>query len=308
MLRGLRTIVAFDPIVRIAKQSHAMRTENLKLILGVVLLSSVPTAWGGVTACPTSTGTSVGSFGATSMTNGCADVDLSFTNLSVTGGTHTVDGTTPTTSNIDIYGNGTAPSGNSIGPANLNFSGFASITGNGSETATVSAVVEANTGGSYSGGSYPTPSSPSGSWAFTDMTLLPSATFFSGDKITISETFCIGANSTNGCSSQNLGNITATYGGFGSVAFNCTFGTAGVCSNSSGNYVSFGGLSAQPTMIAISDLVTIANGNVGSVALKDIENIFGQADPDPTPEPSSLILLGSALAGLALYRFRRGTA
>ncbi len=283
--------------------------------MSYIALLAIPSVWGGVTSCSAiPPGTTLATLG-TGAGNGCASIDLSYTNFALSNATATGAGTTlPTSSNLYAYSTGTAAIGNTVGPVDLFTDGFASVGGNGtafSETATISAQVTANTGGSYTGGTYPSPTS--GMWTITGLQLNPTASGGGSETIVITENFCVGATSatvgSGGCTAAEQGTLTATYNGSSAAAFTCTFNgsTSGVCGgNGASSSASFSSLGYAVTTVAISETANLsATGVHGSATLTDIENIFTESTAAAaTPEPSSFVLMGCALAGLVLLSSR----
>jgi hypothetical protein len=130
----------------------------------------------------------------------------------------------------------------------------------------------------------------------------------SSDAITIVETYCIGAAA---CTASDQVTITATYtgGGATSPTFACVAGATSdaTCTSATGSTASFAG-GSQVTTLNVTDQYVISGS--GGNSLGSIANSFGDFEgPDvPSPEPSTFILLGSALAGLGLVRLRRKKA
>jgi hypothetical protein len=278
--------------------------------LVLLTLGTAGSGWATVSACVTSTpGTFLSTMGTGSTTSGCFQDDLSYTALNLTGGAFTGGGTMPTTGNIGLYSTGTAASGNTIGPVNLFVDGFATINGGGasSETGMVAVQATANTGVGVGGLTYTGPTGSGLHWAYTTLTLAPAvAAVGAGDTVTITESFCLNASQAtlgNGCVAADQGTITAQYSGNTTVAFTCTFGTAGICLSATSGGVSFGSLPFAPTTIAITDLVSITRTTGTTVTLSNIENSFGEQSF--TPEPASFGLMGAALATLFALGYRR---
>jgi hypothetical protein len=295
-----------------------------KLLLGGVFVASL--SWGGVVACATTgPGLTLGdaTFAPTDVGNGCASVNVSFTNVSLSAPVASGTGVAETSSNNAIYATGTGVSGDNVGPVTATFdpttasnwsmnSGATSTTG-----ATDSYVAVANTGGSYTGGTYPTPTTPGNIWAFNDITLEASGSLTAskpGSQAQVVMTICIDATTTVGCAAADTATITATLSGSGNEStfgFQCSVGAGftaawGNCAGGSSNATNVSLTVSEPTQVAISDVYIVdrVNGTGATVVLNDFQNIFGEMDP-PAPEPSTFVLLGSALAGLAFLSRRR---
>jgi hypothetical protein len=78
------------------------------------------------------------------------------------------------------------------------------------------------------------------------------------------------------------------------------------CTSANSSTASFAG-GSQVTTLNVTDQYTIA-GYGGTNTLANFANSFGDFDGSSTPEPSTFVLLGSALAGLGLVRLRRKKA
>jgi hypothetical protein len=284
-----------------------------------------------VTACSsTPNGTAISAY--TGAANGCSAVDMSYTNLTVTGASSSGGAPTPSTANIAAYSSGdTGASGNTAGPVNILFDGNG-VTDNWSLSGllsqnqgfTINYAANANTGGAYTGGTYPTPTGANLHWTISGLLLTSTNTIVcngplgclpNAQQIVITETFCIGAATTAGCAPADFGTINATITGVAgsttgqvTTAFVCTFASGG-CVSSTGNQINFtaGELSTlQTNGIAISDAVTITRTlglDLATVTLTNLENQFDQLAE--APEPSTFILVGFALAAVAILRFRK---
>ena len=130
----------------------------------------------------------------------------------------------------------------------------------------------------------------------------------SGDVVTLEEMFCLGATSvtvgTGGCTQANSGylkvtetsNGTATYTNLYQVCVPgvaaCTLGTVATAPA-----YAFSG----QTLIAIDDTITITTTGTEARTefLDSFDNTFSES-----PEPSTFVLFGSALAGLGFLRAR----
>jgi hypothetical protein len=278
--------------------------------LVLLALGTAGTGWASVAGCGTTLATqqALSFYGAASAANGCFQDDLSYTNLSLSGGGSTGGGVSPTAANLDIYSTGTAASGNTIGSVSLFVDGFASIASGGtsSETGMVGLQASANTG-TVGSVTYTAPTTAGLHWAYTTLTFAPAvAAVGAGDTVTITENFCLNASQAitgNGCVAADQGKITATFTGSTTAVFTCSFGTAGICLSASSGGVDFGTLPFAPTTIAITDLVNITRVTGTTVTLTNFENTFGESSF--TPEPASFGLMGAALATLFALGYRR---
>jgi hypothetical protein len=258
-------------------------------------------AFGTVVACDTSApGSNLNSFGGT-PSDGCAEIDKSFTNLTVTG---TVGGA-PGTGAIFIYANGTPPVGNTIGPVSLIFNTQGnswSVSNGASMSETIGYQLTANTGGTYSGGTYPIPSTPGLIWAIDQIVLTPniSITNFGGgtsNTATITLAFCLSATTTSGCSPSHNGMIVANYAGTTTAAYTCTFSG---CVSGSSNTIN---LTGPITQIAFSESLSLsaATPTGNTVTINQIANQFGEFAASPVAEPATRLLVGVGLICIAWF-------
>lgn len=269
------------------------------------------TAWGAITACAAPPGNTLATYAPTALTNGCSQVDANFINVGLTtnGGPHA-----PGTGDIDLGASGGVISGTPsvISPIliALDSPNASTQTGNGwyltigdgtgtgndqvSDTTYVFNVPVGDNG-------HPPVTPASFSWELTGLTLggITSSVTNATNTIVILETFCLSHTTTASCPSADLGTITATITSGGTV-FTESCGSIVGCSTVSGGVV----FTHPVVEVAIDDTVTITRNVSGTTLyLTDFSNGFDQTGE--SPEPSTFVLLGSVLAGVALLRRRR---
>jgi PEP-CTERM motif len=290
-----------------------MRTVLKKKLIGVVFLLGVVPAWGGLTPCgaPQLLNTTV-----VGTNQGCTYLNAAFDNFSVSGATGAnisfpVNTGTNMNSNIEFGASGTST-------YTLDFQTVASnVIGSATDPLPCAAntwcVLEATANKvasqSFTYGAVATNGAEFFGLSLTDGTLQPHSINVP-DIITTMEAFCLGI-STFTCSTSG-----GTYGYIEVVeSENTAFGTSGdgfnatymVCvpgvggcvlqSNPNSASISFVGI----TSVGIQDTVSISIvGGVEPVFIDSFDNSFQGA-----PEPSTLILMGGALAGLGLVGVRR---
>lgn len=278
-----------------------------------LLISTAGISQAAISACATSaTGSTLDTFGATALGNGCASVNLSFENLGISGATGNGGGdgyTPPTTTNTAIFATSTAFSGNAITPITLTYNPVTAADwddtagGASSLTATFTGAVTANSSGSYTGGSYTQPLAGF-AWVFNTLTLAASGDVANtaGNSIAIQQTICLNTTTFSaGCANRAV--LQANFAaGTTSPTLSCTIqaGTLGSCSSTTLNLAN--GLNV--TSLAYSTAVTVTRVvNGGLVDLNSFSNTFNQTAV--TPEPSTFGLLGFAFIGLGAYSRRR---
>jgi hypothetical protein len=230
------------------------------------------------------------------------------------------------------------------GQTDLGFNGFANVSGNVGALTTSGGVASGNTitpvdlafalpGGWMVDAGDPsdsfgfqdvsavlTPSSrippASGSWYISGLALTASASVGTGptDSVDITEAFCLGSGfSSCSTTSSNYGYIEEQFIYLGSAEMTrytiCTPGLGG-CTASSAASASI--LFANPgyQAIGIQTSVGLQSFDSTSNQLSSFTEEFDQGDTAASgaPEPSTFVLLGSALAGLGLRQYRRWTA
>jgi hypothetical protein len=275
---------------------------------GFISLICARLALATVVSCPTSSpGVSLQTLGTGSLSSGCAEIDKSFTNFLISNATTTA----PTASDINIFATGATPVGNTISPVTA----FLDTTGSATtwsstglfQQETVGFEVTANTGGSFTGGTYPTPATPGAFWAINQLVLNPSVTIIGSspqNTVSVALSFCVGGTSVSGCSAGNSGTLNAAYDPTTPLGtFLCNFSG---CVSPSGNTINLGG---AVTQIAVNLTVSLASSTAAgqSTALNNVGLQLGEfaAGASTVPEPYSLLLAGAGLAGIALLRFRR---
>jgi len=234
---------------------------------------------------------------------GCEQVDKQFSTFGYTpGGTNPVAG-----SGVAVNFAGTSP----LSAIGVEFGGSNTWNVN-SPSASTTAI-----------GTYDVAVDPAFSNSITSMTLSANATFgtpaLGTDNITLFEYFCAGgaAACAGGAAATGGINLTSPTAGYlefidtgtgfgsGSNQFVCFNNGGSSCTASSNNTINFvtsiytGGFKD----IYIANNVSVSSTSGVQVSLNNFtENYFESLD---TPEPSTFALMGVALAGLGLARYRR---
>jgi hypothetical protein len=245
-----------------------------------------------VTACGSGSANKVAlsSYGSAALGNGCATVDLSFENLT----------------------GAASASGSTVNPINFLYTAttpadWVGSVGNARFIAQFNEVVTTHNGGSYTGGSYPSPGAGLG-WYFDSLQVLTGPSFSISNvlnTISFTQTYCLGATATAGCTAANLASIRSSYTGngvltqsvlsCGSSFLSCTGGIADIASSLNFSVVAV-------TTDVNADRATGA-GAGGSITIGDFGTSFAQFSV--APEPGTFGLLGMAIIGMGLVRRRR---
>jgi len=280
-------------------------------LLWALALGTAATGWATISACPTTAnGSALSSFPVgNTPASGCGNVDLGFNTFGANGTVYNTTsgaGTTLTTALVDIYSpTGPAPSGNTQGAITNDFDvpGTANWTldnGNGrpaTSTSTVSYVATVENG--VAGVTPPS----NGRWAIDALNVGAAYTVPTGtNSIVIHELICAGATSTAGCATADTATITETITAGGAVfSVSSLTGTAFTFNSGTGLL----SLNAGFFQVAISNSIVLTR--VGATNVGPLTSFSNTFDQEAVPEPSTFILLGSALAGIGAIRLRKRT-
>lgn len=280
-------------------------------------LSTGASGWATLSSCGAAPGATLATLlsapdNTNNPANGCGQTDLGFNAFTTPTTSGTIAG--PTTSQIKLSTSGgvIGSSGVTITPVNALFT----FTGGNSLGANPAATIVSSfddLGAPVSGQSPPTNGDR---WAVDGLGLTFNASTTGGnpghaETVEVSESFCLGQ-TTFTClsSSNNFGylQILETIATNGTTSFSdqiCTPGASG-CTITTATTASLAILFANPynfnvaTQLSID--ITRPNNSGNTLLLNSISETWDQV---VTPEPSTLLLLGSALAGLVVIRKRK---
>ena len=262
-----------------------------------VFLFLTTAAFASTIACP-----SVGSGGipVVGFSGGCAAIDKSFSNFTDTA----LVGSLGAGATFAFSASGMAPLGDTMLPVSTQLSvlGVQQLTPSYQEA--VNYDVVSNTGGSYTGGSYPTPATPGATWAISGLTFIPNISVTgNGQTATAFEEFCLNAASTSGCPSADFGEISVVFSKGGSST--TCIGT--YCASANGSVVNF---PTPVTQIAMGFQVNVGTADTLGVTLHNFDTDFSGVAVSPSvpqlPEPSTFLMLVVGLACLVRCVRRAG--
>jgi hypothetical protein len=281
--------------------------------LGSVPLRAAPSAC--AVTNPTSSNV-YSSYQPGAIGTGCFYVDSTFSNMSTVTDTGTYNGAAvqPSTSNIFLNAIGSTTSVADFTATSSDW------TDNGFGTPTTKFDYVAGTvdgsGTTYTNGTddYTTPTTGK-AWYESSITLSLGtiADSGAGNYAQVEVAFCLN-NTALGTTGACAAGTGSAYGSItikdlnGTYSFTCVglsgASTSGCMTNDfavSGDTVTFT-LPTPDLAISLFDTVTLNQQAAGTVSLADFDTSFGQEEE--APEPSTFILLGSALAAIGLLRLR----
>jgi hypothetical protein len=306
--------------------------SSTSLLVGMLFCLSSSISYAAVTGCAGASITTISTTGGETPAGGCGQTDLGFNTFAVNRETGIGTGNGPSEGTTDLSTSGGVISGGtSITPIDLDFTptGTGYTTGNAHGASavdeTVSYLATPNLGGAAE-----EPTGAAGHvWAINGITALtiPAPTLAgtgiptgtgtgTGDVyLKIIETICLGQTSLANCAAANEATLTAlvTYSGTGttlnavqnSASCGSVTATFGCVANNTNGSLTFNDIfSAVVTNeIILNHPVDTGNGaTTYDLSLAGLDDTFDQME---APEPSTFILLGSALAGLGALRLRK---
>jgi hypothetical protein len=231
--------------------------------------------------------------------SGCAEIDKSFSNFIDT----VLVGSKGGGASFAFSASGMAPLGDTMFPVSTQLSVLGAQELTPSYQESVNYNVVSNTGGSYSGGSYPTPSTPGATWAISGLTFTPSMSVNgNGQSATALEEFCLNAADVSGCPAADSGEISVSFSKGGST----TTCASTYCVSANGNVVNF---PTPVTQIAIGFDVRVGGAETLGVTLNnfgtDFSGVAVSESVPELPEPSTFLMAGVGLVCLVWYVRRR---
>src|SRR5579871_2140630 len=217
--------------------------------------------------CPSSPGSTLNSL---NLDGGCIQVDILFSSFAISTDPSSL-APAPTTADVLMWGSGAAPNMD----ANFDTTGSVntwSVPGDGTggqlnQTLTYNANLQNLND-------------------FVALSIDGTGTTVSGNGLVIlTETYCVGATTTVGCTPGNGGSVTAVF-----------FNGALQSNSSPATFL------PTSSLVAISEQIQLFNVSGSPTTLTNLDNDFQEF---VAPEPATLLLLGSALGALGLIRRTR---
>jgi hypothetical protein len=280
------------------------------VFLFALALGTAATSWAGVTSCTGQSLATLLSAGGNTPADGCGQIDLGFNNFTTPTSTGTNAG--PTTGQVDLTtSGGTATPATTEAPITALF-GFTG--GNSLTTSATSDTISSSfqdLGKPAAGQALP--SDPPDQWAVNGLGLTfaatSSATPASLETVQVVEAFCLGSTTftcATNTSSYGYLQITENVNTNGTNTYSdvlCTPGATG-CTTTNPTTSSLSIAVANSLEVATQSSFTMSrtSGSGNTITLNSISETWDQGEI--APEPSTFILLGSALAGIGALRLR----
>lgn len=275
------------------------------LFIGGAMFVAPCVTWASISACASPQTISAAIVGSTA--NGCSAVNEQFVNFNVSGATGSGDVSFPAVSAGAATGIEFTASGSTVAQLDFQTVNQDASTSCASNTWCVKEGSTAQTATqTFTYAVEGTPSAPKIYGIALTSPSMDMDALLASQTITIQEAFCLGTTSfTCSSTSSNYGYVQiveTSNGGTGTFTAHDTvcLPAAGGCSGATSTTASLG--FAGQTDIAVEESVSIHTLGSGSDALA--LNSF-DAQFDEAPEPSTFVLLGSALVGLAALSCRK---